>query len=89
MNQDPRSRLYNTESWVSIESPELATKLAQLFEENTLAHHSFRPRLRNDALEWVTEERGKEVRYRSDPLASSWKRFLSNVSSIFIPEDLL
>ena len=89
MNQDPRSRLYNTESWVSIDSPALAGKLADLFEESTQMHHSFRLRTRGDVLEWVTQEGGLEVRYESDPLASAWKRFLSGVTSMFVPEDLL
>ena len=89
MNQDPRSRLYNTESWVSIDSPELAPKIASLFEESTQAHHSFSLQLRGDGVEWITEEQGKEVRYKSDPLASKWQRFLNGVTSVLVPEDLL
>ena len=89
MNQDPRSRLYNTESWVSINSPELAARVASLFEESTQAHHSFSLQLRGDGVEWITEEQGKEVRYKSDPLASKWQRFLNGVTSVLIPEDLL
>ena len=89
MNQDPRSRLYNTESWVSIDSPELAPKIASLFEESTQAHHSFSLQMRSDGVEWITEEQGKEVRYKSDPLASRWRRFLNGVTSVLVPEDLL
>ena len=89
MNQDPRSRLYNTETWVSIDSPKLAAKLANLFEESTQAHHSFSLQMRGDGVEWITEEQGKEVRFKSDPLASSWLRFLSGVTSVLVPEDLL
>lgn len=89
LNQDPRSRLYNTESWVSIDSKELAAALARLFDEGTQAHHSFRLRMRGDALEWVTEENGREARYDSEPLASRWKRFMSSVPSVLVPEDLL
>lgn len=88
-NQDPRSRLFNTESWVSIESAPLAEKLAGLFEEGTDAHHSFRLRLREGGVEWITEEGGREVRYGDEPLASSWKRFLKGLTSVFVPEALL
>lgn len=89
MNQDPRSRLYNTESWVSIDSSELAARIVSLFEESTRAHHSFSLQMRSDGVEWITEEQGKEVRYKSDPLASRWKRFLNEATSLLVPEDLL
>lgn len=89
MNQDPRSRLYNTESWVSIDSSELATRIANLFEESTQAHHSFSLQMRASEVEWITEEQGKRARYESDPLASRWQRFLNGVTSVLVPEDLL
>lgn len=89
LNQDPRSRLYNTEAWVSIESAPLAERLADLFEEGTEAHHSFRLRLREGGVEWITEQGGREVRYRDEPLASPWQRFLKGLTSLFVPEALL
>ncbi|MEO8223606.1 MAG: phospholipase D-like domain-containing protein, partial [Gammaproteobacteria bacterium] len=89
LNQDPRSRLYNTESWVSIESAALAERLAGLFEEGTEAHHSFRLRLGEGGVEWITDEGGREVRYGDEPLASSWQRFLKALTSVFVPEALL
>jgi putative cardiolipin synthase len=89
MNQDPRSRLHNTESWVSIESPELAEILAQHFDEGTQSHHSFRVQLHDHALEWSSDQDGAEQRYFTDPLTSPWRRFLSELSALIVPEDLL
>ncbi len=74
---------------MSIESAALAERLAGLFEEGTEAHHSFSLRLREGEVEWLTEEGGREVRYRDEPLASSWQRLLKGLTSVFVPEALL
>ena len=94
MNLDPRSRLHNTESWVGIESPELASRLAVLFDESTRPEHCFRLVLRTQqageqAIEWVTEEQGQEARYEYEPKAQPWVLFWRSVLSILLPEHML
>ncbi|MEO8653658.1 MAG: phospholipase D-like domain-containing protein, partial [Ramlibacter sp.] len=94
MNLDPRSRLHNTESWVGIESPELASRLASLFDESTRPEHSFRLVLQNqqsveEAIEWVSEEQGQETRYEYEPKVQPWVIFWRSVLSILVPEHML
>jgi putative cardiolipin synthase len=92
-NQDPRSRLHNTESWLTVDSPELATELAALFEEGIEPHHAFKLELiedgRNKSLTWLTEEGGLVVRHRAEPHAGSWLRLWRDILSILLPEHLL
>ena len=91
---DPRSRIHNSELFVGVDSTELAAQLAALFDESIVPDHAFRvllqdPQQSGDSLVWITEERGNEVRYESEPLASFFKRFWSGVFSIIVPEHLL
>ena len=93
-NQDPRSRRYNTESWITIESPELAADMVALFEDSIEADHAFHVVPADSAglasaLRWITEDDGKTVRYDSEPGASTWLRFWSGILSVLVPEDLL
>jgi putative cardiolipin synthase len=94
MNLDPRSRLHNTESWIEIESPELASKLAALFDESSRLEHSFRLILREQqsveqSIEWITEEQGQQTRYEYEPKAQPWVIFWRSVLSIVVPEHML
>jgi len=93
VNQDPRSRLHNTEGWVVLESPELAAELAALFEEGTDPRHAFKVELNEtggtQALVWSIEEDGKQVRYESEPMSTPWQRLWRDVLGKLIPEHLL
>jgi putative cardiolipin synthase len=93
LNQDPRSRLHNTEAWILIESPELAADLAALFEEGTDARHAFKVELERSgdtrALVWSTEEEGEPVRYESEPMSTPWQRLWRGFLGKLIPEHLL
>lgn len=94
MNFDPRSRLYNTELFVVVDSAQLASRLTALFDEGVEPDHAYRVHLRDpqqdgDALVWIAEEQGVEVRYESEPLAGFWKRFWRGVLSVIVPEHLL
>jgi putative cardiolipin synthase len=93
LNQDPRSRLHNTEGWLVLESPELAAELAALFEEGTDLRHAFKVELNKTgdtrALVWSSEEDGKPVRYDSEAMSSSWQRLWRGVLGRLIPEHLL
>ena len=93
-NQDPRSRRYNTESWVAIKRPALAAEMLALFEEGTRPDHSFRVVLRDDehnseALGWITEDNAGAVMHDAEPGASGWLRFWLGLLSSIVPEDLL
>ena len=94
MNMDPRSRTYNTELLVVVESAGLSSRLAAFFDEGVEPDHSFRVLLRNvehddEALIWITEGPRGEVRYESEPLADFWKRLWSGLLGIVVPESLL
>lgn len=87
-------RLHNTQSWVEIESPELASRLATLLDESTRPGHAFRLVLQDHrpgalAIERITEERGQEIRHDYDPKAGRWVVFWRSVLSILLPEHML
>lgn len=78
LNQDPRSRLHNTEAWIVLESSVVAADLVSLFEEGTDLTHAFKVEQNKTggmgALAWRTEEGGKTVRYDVEPMSSLWLR---------------
>jgi len=92
-NQDPRSRMHNTEAWITLDSPALARDLAALFEEGSDLQHAFKvginPASTSDSLEWLTEEGGKSVRYDVEPMTELWLRLWRNALGALIPEHLL
>lgn len=93
LNQDPRSRLHNTEAWITLESAELAAELAELFEEGADPHHAFKVE-RADAggverLQWTTEEGGKTVRYDVEPMTGLWLRLWRGLLGALVPEHML
>ncbi len=84
LNLDPRSVIQNTEIGILVESPALADRLTVLFEK-VFQTFTFQVRLRNnpqagtggslrdEILEWVTEEKGQQVRFDKDPSVSIWR----------------
>jgi cardiolipin synthase C len=92
-NQDPRSRLHNTESWVAVDSPALASDIASLFDEGALPEHSFKVELASDLgsgpLRWSTEEAGNTVSYSVEPMVSLLLRVWRSTLGALIPEHLL
>jgi putative cardiolipin synthase len=92
-NQDPRSRLHNTEAWLTVDSAELATELATLLEEGIEPHHAYKLELiedgRHKILTWLTDEGGLVVRHRVEPHAGPWLRLWRDILSILLPEHLL
>ena len=93
LNQDPRSRLHNTEAWIAVDSPELAADLAALFEAGADSHHAFEVKLTQteamDTLEWKTEEEGKTVRYGVEPMTALWLRLWRGILGVLVPEHML
>jgi len=92
-NQDPRSRLHNTEAWLAVDSPELAADLAGLFDEGSAPEHAFKVELKaadgTQQLEWKTEEDGKAVHYGVEPMTPPWLRLWRRALGLLIPEHLL
>ena len=100
-NLDPRSAWFDTQNGIAVRSEELAGQAARLFEESTDRNRAFSVTLRKDSagsegsrsegtrLEWVAEEKGKEVRYFHEPETGLWRRFYVKLLSLFIPEKML
>jgi putative cardiolipin synthase len=93
LNQDPRSRLHNRESWLVIDSPVLAQEFAALFEESTDTYHVYVPLLEGSDAEptvtWLTEEDRSLLRSDSEPHAGTWRRMLRSILGTIVPEHLL
>jgi putative cardiolipin synthase len=89
LNQDPRSRLHNTEGWIALESPELAADLAELFEEASDLHHAFKLELNSDRIAWKTEDDEGISRYEVEPNTSAWLRLWRKALGGLIPEHQL
>ncbi len=93
LNQDPRSRLHNTEAWLAVDSAEIAGDLAALFEAAADAHHAFKVELDGasypDRLVWSTEEDGAIVRHDAEPAAGPWLRLWRSILGVLVPEHML
>ncbi len=95
MNLDPRSVFTNTEIGVLVEQPELvATQVEKL--DSQLSNIGFRleltPASRADStpeIVWVATQDGQVVRYSSEPMTHSWKRFKVWFLSLMPIEQLL
>lgn len=93
MNLDPRSRLHNTEVAVLLESMQIGSDLAMMFEEAIQPTVAFRVALAGESREhaplvWIAEEAGKEVRFCQEP-AGFWRRFFSSLLGSLAPDELL
>lgn len=93
LNQDPRSRLYNTEAWILIESEQIASELAALFDEGTEPRHAFKLDVgdtngREDVI-WSSEKEGDHQHYEDEPMSNPWQRLWRDVLGVLVPEHLL
>lgn len=88
-NLDPRSRRLNTEIGVMIDSPKLAKEVLALFEQTTQAENSYQLSIKEGALLWNTEERGREIQYSLEPKTGIWKRLLVRLIALLPAENLL
>ena len=93
LNQDPRSRLHNTEAWIAVDSVEIAADLAALFEAAADAHHAFKVELDGadgtDRLVWSTEEGAEIVRHGVEPATGPWLRLWRGILGVLVPEHML
>ena len=73
-NLDPRSIEINTEVGVMIDSPEIATQVADFMEGDMTPGSAYHVTLDEKGnLLWTTEIDGKEVRYDHDPAIGLWR----------------
>jgi putative cardiolipin synthase len=79
-NLDPRSTALNTEIGVMIDSPEIAARVGEFFDESILPESAFRVTLDEDHdLLWTARDDGEPVTFRKDPRTSAWYRFVAGV----------
>ncbi len=89
-NLDPRSVWYDTQNGIIARSEALAGEAARLFQESTSLNRAYRVTLKDSsALEWVTEENGKEVVYFHEPETGLWRRITTKILSWLAPEKML
>ncbi len=79
-NFDPRSVRLNTEMGLMIDSPELATRLQEMFD-NDIAGVAYEVRLRGRRLVWVEASEGGEIVHRREPGTGPLQRVVMAVLS--------
>lgn len=90
MNFDPRSRLRNTETVVTLRSPDMAEQVLRMFEDITDLSRSYRLCLDGQGrVEWVSRKGGREIRYFRDPKPGWWRRIWEWVFHHIAPESQL
>jgi putative cardiolipin synthase len=92
MNFDQRSLAINTEIGLIIDSTQIADEIAGRFEAITEPANSYKlalePAAAGPAVEWVTEEGGKTVKFSSEPDVDAGKLALVDLLSV-LPIDRL
>jgi cardiolipin synthase C len=91
LNLDPRSASKNTEDGLIIASNELAEQLTRIFEQGTSPKNSYVLRIAADghSLDWVTQGDKGETHYSSEPEAGFWRRLITPLLDVTLPENLL
>ncbi len=88
-NFDPRSAHLNTEMGFVIESPVLADRIADIFDERIVSH-AYTVRLgETGSLQWVEQLNGERIVHDEEPHASVGRRFVVWVLSLLPIEWLL
>lgn len=78
-NFDPRSVSLNTEMGIVFEHKRLVAELRRRFQLETSPQTSYRLELVDGALVWDAEDDGQIVRYRHEPEASLYRRFIAAI----------
>ena len=89
-NLDPRSTALNTEIGVMIDSPVIASQVAEIMDEGVSPGSAFHVTLNtNKDLVWTAENDGEKVEYYIDPGTSLWHRFKIGVLRLLPIEEQL
>lgn len=88
-NFDPRSAWLNTEMGFVIESPELAGRIADTFDERVLAHAYVVQLGETGDLQWIEHGNGERIVHDEEPRASLGRRFAVWLLSLLPIEWLL
>ena len=88
-NIDPRSTQLDSQNGILIHSPELAAKLASVFDQATTPAYSYRVSLKGDDVIWTTEKDGTPIEYNTDPETNWWRRFKASLLGSLSPEQWL
>jgi putative cardiolipin synthase len=80
-NMDPRSRIWNSEIGLLIDSEEFAEKTLEVMEVDFAPANSWRVTVRDGGrkLQWTGIENGELVTYLKEPGTSGWQRFTTDV----------
>jgi putative cardiolipin synthase len=79
---DPRSRIWNSEVGLLIDSEEFAAKVLEFMERGLEPANSYRVTLdENRKLEWTTAGPDGPVVWRHEPETSAWKRMTVRIMS--------
>jgi putative cardiolipin synthase len=79
-NLNLRSAYLNSETAMIVESPALATRIAESIDELMLPVNSWRvERSGKGALRWVSQSAGRETVDVHEPMSSAWRRFQSRL----------
>jgi putative cardiolipin synthase len=89
LNFDPRSTKLNTEVAMVIYNEQIARELVKLYGEIAKPKFSYKVRLKNNDLEWVTTEKDREKIYHHEPRASIWRRLQATLINLLPVEDQL
>mgnify|MGYP001824264517 FL=1 len=89
-NLDARSAILNTELGAYFESPEVARRMAQVFDDEIMLI-AYRVQLDDEGdLEWVTSAPdGEEQRVDNEPDTTFWQRVSPRILSPIVPESQL
>ncbi|NML42892.1 phospholipase D family protein [Ramlibacter sp. G-1-2-2] len=88
-NLDPRSARLNTELGILLDTPPLATMLAEVFEEFVVPNAYELAVGENGKIVWIDHTAAGDVRYTDTPATSGWKNFWVGVLSGLPIEGLL
>ena len=88
LNLDPRSFNENTEIGVIVDSDELATYLAESFDEN-INKIAFKLLLIDNDIVWEKTRNNKKTTFHQEPYSSWWDRFSNGFMSILPVESEL
>jgi putative cardiolipin synthase len=88
-NFDPRSALLNTEMGFVIDSPALARRVHDTFDQR-VPYDAYRVTLAADgSLRWTEKEESGTVQYDTEPGTTAWQRFLVWLLSLLPIDSLL